>query len=84
VVDSLHEACEDAEEYLRNLTAEEIAAIVLALAVILSAPGIVAAVVVVARQAIVRKLGSEAAKQIDEAVAAQKPAEPAPAQVATR
>lgn len=77
-MDSLHEACEDAEEYLKNLTAKDLAAIVLALAVILSAPGIVAAVVVVARQAIVRKLGSEAAKRIDEAVAAQKPTEPPP------
>jgi SPP1 gp7 family putative phage head morphogenesis protein len=83
VVDSLHEACEDAEEYLRNLTAEEIAAIVLALAAMVTVPGKIAAATVVARQAVVRKLGSEAAKRIDEAVAAQKPAESPPPKPAT-
>lgn len=83
VVDGLHEDCEDAEEYLKNLTAKDLAAIILALAAIYTVPGKVAAVVV-ARQAIVRKLGSEAAKQIEEAAAAQaKPAEPAPAKPET-
>ena len=83
VVDGLHEDCEDAEEYLKNLTAKDLAAIILALAAIYTIPGKVAAVVVVTRQAIVRKLGSEAAKQIEEAAAAApKPAEPAPAKPA--
>ncbi len=83
VVDGLHEDCEDAEEYLKNLTTKDLAAIILALAAIYTILGKVAAVVVVARQAIVRKLGSEAAKQIEEAAAAQpKPAETPPAKPA--
>ncbi|MFO0109700.1 MAG: phage minor head protein, partial [Alphaproteobacteria bacterium] len=91
VVDSLHEDCEDAEEYLKNLTAEEIAAIVLALAAIISGAagagvigvGIARGATVIGRSVITRRLGSEAAKRIDEAVAAQKPAEPPPAKPET-
>lgn len=86
-MDSLHEACEVAEEYLNRIEkflVKNQIEIALALADLLSAPGKVAVVATaIGRSAIVRKLGSEAAKQIEEAAAAQKPAEPAPAKPET-